>query len=206
MSLATPPGLSTRPTPSRVREAVFSLLAPDIHQDATFLDLFAGSGAMGFEALSRGVGRAIFIEQNGVAQKCLHQSAEEITRRAAVQGLIKPDIKIIKHDALKGTWVVRAAVKSEGVQNLGPMVDLVYIDPPYEKVQTWAKPLFELLAQVVRPHGKIIFESRGGQDTEFVKEVVASMGDFQWIKSKSFGEVGITVCERNSASIESTMG
>jgi 16S rRNA G966 N2-methylase RsmD len=77
------------------------------------------------------------------------------------------------------------------------MVDLVYIDPPYDKVQVWAKPLIELLGQVVRPHGKIIFESRGGQDTELVREVVASSEHFQWIKSKKFGEVGITVCERN---------
>src|SRR5271168_2780279 len=61
-TLVAPPGVSTRPTSDRLRETLFNVLAPRI-QDASFLDLYAGSGAVGIEALSRGAERAVFVER-----------------------------------------------------------------------------------------------------------------------------------------------
>ena len=69
-TLAAPPGMSTRPTSDRLRETLFNVLAPRI-EGAAFLDLFAGSGAVGLEALSRGAARVTFVERAPAALKVL---------------------------------------------------------------------------------------------------------------------------------------
>ncbi len=69
-TLQAPPGLSTRPTSDRLRETLFNVLAPRM-EGAAFLDLFAGSGAVGIEALSRGAERVVFVERAAPALKVL---------------------------------------------------------------------------------------------------------------------------------------
>jgi 16S rRNA (guanine966-N2)-methyltransferase len=75
-ALATPPGLSTRPTAGRAREAMFSILG-DV-SGLSVLDLYAGSGALGIEALSRGAARAVFIESDRKAAACLLDNIERL--------------------------------------------------------------------------------------------------------------------------------
>jgi 16S rRNA (guanine966-N2)-methyltransferase len=75
--LHSPKGVTARPTISRVREAVFNMCSHTI-QDGIFLDLFAGSGAMGFEALSRGAQRVIFVERDKKISSCIRKNAEEL--------------------------------------------------------------------------------------------------------------------------------
>src|SRR5437016_14319762 len=67
------PGLDVRPTPDRLREALFNILAPRL-EDAVFADLYAGTGAVGIEALSRGASRVIFAEQNRAAVSVIRQN------------------------------------------------------------------------------------------------------------------------------------
>lgn len=78
--LETPPGQSTRPTSERAREALFNILAHrDIPiQDARIADIFAGSGALGFEALSRGAAAATFVEKDSAALRTLHANARKL--------------------------------------------------------------------------------------------------------------------------------
>jgi 16S rRNA (guanine(966)-N(2))-methyltransferase RsmD len=76
-TLETPPGLATRPTSDRLRETLFNVLAPRI-QGAAFLDLYAGSGAVGIEALSRGAARVGFVEQEPKALKALRGNLERL--------------------------------------------------------------------------------------------------------------------------------
>src|SRR5689334_14077473 len=71
--LKTLPGLALRPTPDRLREALFNVLAPRI-EGATFLDAYAGSGAVGIEALSRGASHAIFLEKHPAAVRVLREN------------------------------------------------------------------------------------------------------------------------------------
>src|SRR5438270_3250853 len=71
--LKTLPGLALRPTPDRLREALFNVLAPRI-ESATFLDAYAGSGSVGIEALSRGAGHAIFIEKHFAAASMIREN------------------------------------------------------------------------------------------------------------------------------------
>lgn len=83
--LKTLPGLALRPTPDRLREALFNVLAPRI-EGAVFLDAYAGSGAVGIEALSRGAARAIFLEKHSAAVRLIRENLRslEIENRAQV--------------------------------------------------------------------------------------------------------------------------
>src|SRR5207247_4067702 len=73
-----PKGLDTRPTSDRVREAAFTLIPPGYLEDAAVLDLFAGSGAMGLEALSRGAARAIFVENDREACRTINRNLDKL--------------------------------------------------------------------------------------------------------------------------------
>ncbi|MCH9611216.1 MAG: Ribosomal RNA small subunit methyltransferase D [Chlamydiales bacterium] len=107
--LATPKGETTRPTLSKVRESLFNILQSEI-EEATFLDLFAGAGTIGFEALSRGARQVTFIEQNRAAIK----SIEANIRMLEVQG----QTKLIKKNLFPS------------LEYLTPF-DIIFADPPY---------------------------------------------------------------------------
>ena len=108
--IRSPHGAAVRPTPGRVKEALFSIVGDEI-VDARVLDLYAGTGAIGFEALSRGAAHATFVEFHAPTAQAIRAAAEElgVTRRASV--LCAP--------------VEKAA------QRLSGRFDFVYADPPY---------------------------------------------------------------------------
>ncbi len=113
-ALKTPKGEQTRPTLAVMRKAVFDILQSQI-DDADFLDLYAGSGAMGLEALSRGAHHATFVEANRHAFRCI----EENTRLLEVQG----QCTLYSYDVL-------LALKKMAKE--GRRFDIVYVDPPYQ--------------------------------------------------------------------------
>ena len=76
--ISAPPGTDTRPTSDRVRENVFNIVAPWVEEDAVVLDLFAGSGAMGLEALSRGAARAVFVEADTRACRTINDNLDKL--------------------------------------------------------------------------------------------------------------------------------
>jgi len=102
------PGLDVRPTPDRLREALFNILAPRI-EGAIFADLYAGTGAVGIEALSRGAARAIFVEQKYAAVKAIRENL----RSLGIEG--------------------RAEVRQGRATAMIPRVEagIVFLDPPY---------------------------------------------------------------------------
>ncbi|HMD47543.1 MAG TPA: 16S rRNA (guanine(966)-N(2))-methyltransferase RsmD [Bryobacteraceae bacterium] len=107
--LKSVPGLETRPTPDRLREALFNVLAPRI-QDAVFLDLYAGTGAVGIEALSRGARRCILVEKN----------------RSAVD-VIRQNLATLGLEGRAEVYTSKPAPVLERVK-----ADIVFLDPPYE--------------------------------------------------------------------------
>lgn len=111
--LKVPPGV-TRPTTDRVREAVFSMLGDSV-LDASVLDLFAGSGGMGLEALSRGAREAVFVEQNGQAASILQGN---------LQHARLPHGRVVKADVF--TTLRRLADSAEKFH-------AIFADPPYAK-------------------------------------------------------------------------
>jgi 16S rRNA (guanine966-N2)-methyltransferase len=102
------PGLDVRPTPDRLREALFNVLAPRI-EGAVFADLYAGTGAVGIEALSRGAARAIFVEQNRAAVRVIHENLKSLGAEP------------------------RAQVRQGRALAVIPQIDadVVFLDPPY---------------------------------------------------------------------------
>ena len=111
-TIEAPPGQSTRPTADRVRETLFSMLVSRLgdFEGLSVLDLFAGSGALGLEALSRGAASCHFVEQDGEALRALRANVDALAQR--------------------GT----ATVQAGSVMALGPArstYDLVLLDPPY---------------------------------------------------------------------------
>lgn len=113
--LHAPPGLDTRPTSDRLRETLFNVLAPRI-EGAVFLDLYAGSGAIGIEALSRKAAEALFVENSDVALKAI---------RANLASL-----------GIKGGYALEARSVPAALKRLaasGRTINIVFLDPPYAK-------------------------------------------------------------------------
>ena len=112
------PGLAVRPTPDRLRETLFNVLAPRI-EDAVFLDAFAGTGAVGIEALSRGAARAIFIERDPRALDILRENLRSLN--------IGPQATVTRGSALRLLKDYEA--------------DIVFIDPPYHQTGDYESAL-----------------------------------------------------------------
>jgi 16S rRNA (guanine966-N2)-methyltransferase len=127
--LAAPRGMDTRPTSDRLRETLFNILAPRI-AGCRFLDLYAGTGAVGIEALSRGAQQVWFVESSAAAVKVI---------RANLNSL-----KITNGYAIE-TKNAGAALKR--MRGLGLAMDVVFLDPPYEAEAEYARTL-EFLGNV----------------------------------------------------------
>jgi 16S rRNA (guanine966-N2)-methyltransferase len=123
--LQAPAGLATRPTSDRLRETLFNVLAPHI-QGANFLDLYAGSGAVGIEALSRGAASVVFVER---AQAAIQVLRTNLDRLGLTEGyrIVSGNVGGYLH-------------KTQG----GPRFDVVFLDPPYDALSEYAATL-ELL-------------------------------------------------------------
>ena len=145
--LVAPAGHSTRPTSDRVRESIFNILAHKTSRDSVeggrVLDLFAGSGALGFEALSRGARFCQFVENDAEARAVIRRNAETL----GVTGICK----IWRRDA---TQLGRCAPQTP--------FDLVFIDPPYGKELGSAALASLLDGQWLSPKATIIIEESTG--------------------------------------------
>lgn len=113
--LKTPRGRATRPTGARVRQSLFDILAPRL-PGCRFLDAFAGAGAVGLEALSRGAGVVVLVDRSAAAITALRENARAL-------GSVAVEARILRQDAL-------AAMRALGER--GERFDVVYLDPPYE--------------------------------------------------------------------------
>jgi 16S rRNA (guanine966-N2)-methyltransferase len=139
-----PKGLEVRPTGDRVREAVFNLIGPV--DGADVLDLFAGSGAMGLEALSRGAASAVFVDSDRAA-------AETILRNLDKLGL--EGARVYREDAGRRLASDAAA---------GRRYDLVLVDPPYRMLPKFLPMLATRLPSVLAPEGLAVVESEAKED------------------------------------------
>jgi 16S rRNA (guanine966-N2)-methyltransferase len=160
------PGL--RPTPDRVRETLFNWLARDCPQ-ASVLDCFAGSGILGFEALSRGAARLVALEQHSRAFANLQLQAERLQISA---------IEVMPGDAL------------DSIGQLRQKFDIVFIDPPYAEPQLRTQ-VFSLLEErhCLQAGARIYFEWPARESFD-----LPSPG-LQWLKQKSAGQVNYAIAE-----------
>ncbi len=136
--LLAPRGGATRPTSDRVREALFSVLG--VVEGAQVLDLFAGSGALAIEALSRGASRAVLVDSSADA-------VAVIRRNLAALDL---DAEVHRRDALRYLQAARADERQ---------YDLVFLDPPYRHASTLGRALTDALGPVLGPDARVVSES-----------------------------------------------
>ena len=127
-SLEAPPGLATRPTSDRLRETLFNVLAPRI-EGAAFLDLYAGSGAVGMEALSRGAASVDFVEKAPAALKVLRGNLERLGLRAGFR----------IHAAAVGATLRKMQTAGDAMRAVA--FDLVFLDPPWDAASEYAVTL-----------------------------------------------------------------
>lgn len=144
--LQVPKGDGVRPATDGMRQAVFSSLGARV-SGARFLDLFAGSGAYGLEAYSRGAAGGVFVEQNGKALACLRQNVAAVAKSV---GGDPADLVVVGGDA-------------RALPHVGEPPDLVFIDPPYPLIAELAGPLFVRLGELLapRPEALVVFELPG---------------------------------------------
>ena len=135
--LRAPRGRETRPTSDRVREALFSILAPvdGLH----VLDLFAGSGALGIEALSRGAANATFVDSAAAAVAAVRANLEQLGIEA----------EVLRMPALRALACTPVAARQ---------YDLVFLDPPY-RMASLAPELSSALPPVLAPGARVVAES-----------------------------------------------
>jgi 16S rRNA (guanine966-N2)-methyltransferase len=134
-----PKGVITRPTGDRVREALFSIVGP--LEGARVLDVFAGSGALGLEALSRGAASAVFVEREREACRVISANLEKLRLTGAV---------VLCQDALRALAEERARRHR---------YDLVLVDAPYEEWDRYEEPLGELLPDLLEEDGLVVVET-----------------------------------------------
>jgi 16S rRNA (guanine(966)-N(2))-methyltransferase RsmD len=137
--LVAPRGRATRPTSDRVREALFSILGARVI-DAEVLDLFAGSGALGIEALSRGASRATFVDSS-----------------AAAVGAVRRNLAALGVEA----EVVQARAQSycRTARERARQYDLVFLDPPYRQARDLGRELTDILRPVLTGDARVVAES-----------------------------------------------
>jgi 16S rRNA (guanine966-N2)-methyltransferase len=138
--IEAPKGLETRPTSDRVRENAFNLIGPV--DGATVLDLFAGSGAMGLEALSRGAESAVFVESGRDACQTINANLDKLGLRATV----------LCQDSLRALAADRGAY------------DLVLCDPPYDYARH--DVLAPHLERILAPDGLLVYETAAATQPE----------------------------------------
>lgn len=136
--LVSPPGRDTRPTSDRVREALFSILGP--LDGAAALDLYAGSGALGIEALSRGAAAAVFVERDRRAAQAILTNLEALGASADVRCL--DVIAALRH-----------------ARTRGETYSLVLCDPPYRLAPELGETLSEALGPVLAAGARVVTES-----------------------------------------------
>jgi 16S rRNA (guanine(966)-N(2))-methyltransferase RsmD len=135
-TITAPTGRRTRPTSDRVRESVFNIVAPWV-EGATVLDLYAGSGAMGLEALSRGAAQAVFVERDPDAIRVIERNLDKLRLRG----------RVLRQDAV-------AVLASESRK-----YDLVFVDPPYDMYADLEPQLARYLPTVLADDAAVVVET-----------------------------------------------
>ncbi|MEM1485533.1 16S rRNA (guanine(966)-N(2))-methyltransferase RsmD [Oscillospiraceae bacterium PP1C4] len=163
MNLEAPAGISTRPTSDMAKEAIFSILQFELEQ-AMVLDLFAGCGQLGIEALSRGAKFAVFVDNS--------RDAQEVIRRNLALTKLAPQSRVAAMDA--GAYL----------STTSDQFDIAFIDPPYG--QKLIDAVLPKLAPKMRNTGIIVCESDRNE------ELPEAAGDFVIYKTYRYGKAKVT--------------
>ncbi|WP_020615336.1 16S rRNA (guanine(966)-N(2))-methyltransferase RsmD [Paenibacillus daejeonensis] len=163
------PGVNTRPTTDKVKEAIFSMIGP-YFEGGQALDLFAGTGGLGIEALSRGMARAVFIDLD-------RQSIEVVRRNIEAAGM-SSRAEIYKNEASR-------AIKL--LEKRGMQFELVFLDPPY-KMKEADKLMREMADRGLLAPGAVIVVEHDARHA-----YSDTVGDFRLRRQALYGDTAVTV-------------
>jgi len=172
MRLAVPAGDKVRPTQDRVREALFSILT-NLLSDAVFVDLYAGSGAVGLDALSRGAADVIWVEHNKRHLSCL-----EVNRSKVAPG--------------RGRVVGAASESWCATGGRGLRADIIFADPPYEDARSKGfSALMRLLTEndVLKENGIFVAEMPQAVKAEVIES-------WELLKDRVYGQTRLALYQR----------
>ncbi|RDW18450.1 16S rRNA (guanine(966)-N(2))-methyltransferase RsmD [Oceanobacillus arenosus] len=167
------PGTATRPTTDKVKEAVFQMMGP-FFDGGVVLDLFAGSGSLGIEAISRGMDSGVFVDKS---PKAIHTISENIKMVK-----IEDKIELFRIDAVRAL----KAIAKRALQ-----FDLILLDPPYKKVE-YDKVLTQIVESNLIKENGIIYCEHDGEDV-----LAESYGPLTLIRHENYGgTIGISIYRR----------
>ncbi|EKN66314.1 putative methyltransferase [Neobacillus bataviensis LMG 21833] len=168
------PGNTTRPTTDKVKEALFNMIGP-YFDGGIGLDLFAGSGGLGLEALSRGLEKVIFVDRESKAIQVIHENIKACK--------FEENSEVFRNDADRA---LKALIKRD------ICFDYIFLDPPYKKQQL--VHLMEKMDQqnLVKKSGIVVCEH------SFDIELPQTVGRFTEIKHEAYGMIAITIYSRDS--------
>jgi 16S rRNA (guanine966-N2)-methyltransferase len=161
--LRSPKGTNVRPTPGRVKESLFSILAPRL-EGARVLDLFAGTGAIGFEAASRGAASVVSVE----GQREVAQAIEEAVKQLGVGKVV----------------TVFPAPAERALYRLDGPFDIVYLDPPY--ADPVPLQIFRLMRErkLLAPDAVVVYEHAA-------KRILPQIPGYRSVREEVYGDVGL---------------
>lgn len=162
--IATPRGRGTRPTADRVREAIFSILGNI--EGAKVLDLFAGSGALALEAMSRGAASAVMVDSSSAAVKAMRKNLDKLKLE---------DARISRSDYLNYL---------DGAVERGRLFNLIFVDPPYRMQRVIQPELVKWLPEVSEADGRIVVESSSKEELSL---------PFELLVHKVYGDTAINI-------------
>lgn len=168
---------STRPTKDRIREAVFNVIAEKV-PGSDVLDIFAGSGAYGLEALSRGAKSATFVENNKQAIRVLKENIRSLGAEAEKAS------RIIAEDALKAIEKLSAS---------GKTFDIVFSDPPYNKELARKSLIMINRYDILKPLGFAVIEHHAQEG------LPETAGGLSLLKQKTYGDIYISIFHKKVA-------
>ena len=142
--IKAPKGESTRPATDRIREAIFSSLGSRV-EGSRVVDLFAGTGSYGLEALSRGASHATFYEIDRKALACLKENRDMVLKCCQLSASVAPTIT-------RDLYIK---------DNDGQRADYIFIDPPYDSIEANLRRIFARVEQLSKPDASVILEFPG---------------------------------------------
>jgi 16S rRNA (guanine(966)-N(2))-methyltransferase RsmD len=170
-------GLALRPTSDRLRETLFNVLAPNL-PGSRFVDLFAGTGAIGIEALSRGAAEVVFIENHTPAATLIRRNLESLGIRSGAT--------VLAVDVLRGL-----ALLASRKQQSAPGYNYIFLDPPYAAAEDYSSVLEYLgSADLLAPGGIVVAEHRRNFD---LREEAGALHRFRVLRQ---GDAALSFCRR----------